>query len=196
MQVTASGDIIYVFPSNYRNRLRQRSVALRSEEAARAASTALMRGARVAFGVALIGSIIFAAVAITAITSSSSSSDNRRSGGPGFTFWVDPFDVWYLTDVSARRRRERESQQKGREENGVLVFLEDAFRVVFGGPDPNEGLEEARWKAIGERIVTRGGVVAAEELRPLLNGTAEGGGVRPTCCPANQKPATPSHAAS
>lgn len=169
MQVTTSGDIIYVFPGDYRARLRQRSAAVRAEEVAQGASAVLLRAARVAFGAALIGSIVFAAVAITAISASSSSSDNRRSSGPSFAFWVDPFDVWYLTGGPGRQRREREAQGRKREENGVLVFLEDAFRVVFGGPDPNEGLEEARWKAVGERIVARGGVVAAEELRPLLD---------------------------
>eukprot|EP00892_Ulva_mutabilis_P009503 jgi/Ulvmu1/6925/UM032_0003.1 len=170
MKVTSAGDIIYVFPENYRARLLQRSAALRSEEAARAAFAVLMRTARVAFGVALIGSIVFAAVALTAISSSSSSNDNNR--GPGFALWVDPFDVWYLTDASARRRRVRERERRRggkKEENGVLKFLEDAFRVVFGGPDPNAGLEEAQWQAVGERIVARGGVVAAEELRPLLD---------------------------
>lgn len=157
-----------MFKSDYRVRIQQRNAALRTEEAARAASAVLMRGVRIAFGVALIGSIVFAAVAITVIASSSSSNDDRR-GGPAFAFWVDPFDVWYLTDASSRRRRERESKKKGGEDNGVLVFLEDAFRIVFGGPDPNAGMGEARWRAIGERIVARGGVVAAEELRPLLD---------------------------
>ena len=76
------------------------------------------------------------------------------------------------------RQRERDGKDKG---NGVLHFLEDAFRIVFGGPDPNAGLEEARWQAIGERIVARGGVVAAEELRPLLNvGEPSDPSVRPT----------------
>lgn len=182
--MTAAGDIIYVFPDNYRARLLQRSAALRSESAVRATTTVLMRAARVAFGVALIGSIVFATVAITAIASSSSSSDNRSSGGPGFALWVDPFDVWYLTDASERRRRVRERQRErdGKDKgNGVLHFLEDAFRIVFGGPDPNAGLEEARWQAIGERIVARGGVVAAEELRPLLNvGEPSDPSVRPT----------------
>lgn len=187
VQVTTSGDIIYVFPENYRARLLQRSAALQSEEAARAASAVLMRAARAAFGVALIGSIVFAAFAITAIASSSSSSDNNRSGsGGGFTLWINPFDVWYLTDTNARRRHihERRKARGGKadgapDENGMLVFLEDAFRVVFGGPDPNSGLEEARWQAIGERIVARGGVVAAEELRPLLDVDIDDPSVRP-----------------
>jgi hypothetical protein len=40
---------------------------------------------------------------------------------------------------------------------------------VFGDGDPNQGIEEERWKLIGQYISSNGGVVAAEELAPYLD---------------------------
>ncbi|KAF9601172.1 hypothetical protein IFM89_017120 [Coptis chinensis] len=43
------------------------------------------------------------------------------------------------------------------------------FSFVFGDGDPNQGIEEERWKLIGEYIASNGGVVSAEELAPYLD---------------------------
>ncbi|KAL9261552.1 hypothetical protein AKJ16_DCAP26886 [Drosera capensis] len=43
------------------------------------------------------------------------------------------------------------------------------FSFVFGDGDPNQGIEETRWKLIGAIIASNGGVVTAEELAPCLD---------------------------
>ncbi|GFP94892.1 uncharacterized protein at5g03900 chloroplastic [Phtheirospermum japonicum] len=48
-------------------------------------------------------------------------------------------------------------------------FIEYVFSLVFGDGDPNQGIEEKRWKMIGQYIALHGGVVAAEELAPYLD---------------------------
>ncbi|KAG9134639.1 hypothetical protein Leryth_000961 [Lithospermum erythrorhizon] len=50
-----------------------------------------------------------------------------------------------------------------------MNFIDSVFSFVFGDGDPNQGIEEERWKLIGEYIASNGGVVAAEELAPYLD---------------------------
>ncbi|KAM3752144.1 hypothetical protein ACB098_04G166300 [Castanea mollissima] len=47
--------------------------------------------------------------------------------------------------------------------------IESIFSFVFGDGDPNQGIEEERWKLIGQYISSNGGVVTAEELAPYLD---------------------------
>lgn len=54
-------------------------------------------------------------------------------------------------------------------EGDGMNFIDSVFSFVFGDGDPNQGLEEKRWKLIGEYIATNGGVVTAEELAPYLD---------------------------
>ncbi|GFP81852.1 uncharacterized protein at5g03900 chloroplastic [Phtheirospermum japonicum] len=48
-------------------------------------------------------------------------------------------------------------------------LIECVFSYVFGDGDPNQGLEEKRWKMIGQYIALNGGVVTAEEIVPYLD---------------------------
>ena len=145
----------------------------------------LERVARISFGVVLVASIAFSTVAIAALAIAASSSDNNRSsggfsfgegsndreysgggdGGGGFWMWIDPWPTMY-GDTSRRRRQDGGDGSGGR---GLGGFFEDAFAVVFGGGNPNEGFDEQRWRAIGERIALNGGVVAGEQILPLLD---------------------------
>ena len=53
-----------------------------------------------------------------------------------------------------------------------LLKIDDSIRsFVFGDGNPNKGVhEETRWKLIEQYIASKGGVVAAEELAPYLDG--------------------------
>lgn len=79
--------------------------------------------------------------------------------------WIDPWPTMY-GDPNRSRRRDAGDGSEGR---GLGGFFEDAFAVVFGGANPNEGFDEQRWRAIGERIALNGGVVAGEQILPLLD---------------------------
>lgn len=57
-----------------------------------------------------------------------------------------------------------------------MNFLQAVFSFVFGDEE-TESFESQRWKALGEMIASRGGVVCEEELRPYL--LPEGGSGRP-----------------
>ncbi|GKC64882.1 hypothetical protein Tco_1097480, partial [Tanacetum coccineum] len=60
-------------------------------------------------------------------------------------------------------------RRQGRDRDSGMVFIEPVFSFVFGDGDPNEGIEEQRWKFIGQYIGSLGGVVTAEELAPYLD---------------------------
>jgi len=51
----------------------------------------------------------------------------------------------------------------------LIKSIPQVFSFVFGDGDPNDGLEEKRWKMIGQYISSNGGVVTAEELAPFLD---------------------------
>ncbi|TKY63263.1 hypothetical protein E2542_SST13132 [Spatholobus suberectus] len=169
LEVSEEGDVLYVFPKDYRSRLGAKSFKIKAEpffEKAKAAGEYLIR---VSFGTALIASIVIVYTTIIAlVTSSRSDEDNRgRRGGrsydSGVTFYFNPVDLfWYWDPYYYRRRRLQADDDK-------MNFIESVFSFVFGDGDPNQGIEEERWKLIGQYISSNGGVVTAEELAPYLD---------------------------
>ncbi|CAK8541247.1 unnamed protein product [Lathyrus sativus] len=171
LEVSEEGDILYVFPKDYRLKLGAKSFKIKAEpffEKAKGAGEYLIR---VSFGTALIASIVIVYTAIIALlTSSRSEEDNRgRRGGrsydSGFTSFFSPTDLfWYWDPYYYRRRRVQVDV-----DDNKTNFIESVFSFVFGDGDPNQGIEEERWKLIGQYIASNGGVVAAEELAPYLD---------------------------
>ncbi|KAL0347048.1 UNVERIFIED_CONTAM: putative protein, chloroplastic [Sesamum calycinum] len=167
LEVSDEGDVLYVFPKDYRSKLAAKSFRMRAEPLLEKGKMAAEYLVRVSFGTALIASIVLVYTTIIAIASSSRESDNRgrrgRSYDSGFTFYLSPTDLfWYWDPYYYRRRRVREG-------DGGMNFIESVFSFVFGDGDPNQGIEEERWKLIGEYITSNGGVVTAEELAPFLD---------------------------
>ena len=79
LQVSDSGDVLYVLPSNFKQIIAGKSWLLRAEpffQKIRDASAYLVR---VTFGTALITSVVLVWVTIVAILSSSGKDDDRRS---------------------------------------------------------------------------------------------------------------------
>ncbi|XP_062223182.1 uncharacterized protein At5g03900, chloroplastic-like isoform X4 [Phragmites australis] len=170
LEVSDEGELLYVFPKDYRAKLAGKSFRMRAEPLVEKAKEVGAYLVRVSFGTALIASIVLVYTTIIAILSSSSTSsstssdeDNRgrRRRSYGSTIIIPTDLFWYLdADYYRRRRVEKE--------NG-MNFIESVFSFVFGDGDPNDGLEEKRWKMIGQYISSNGGVVTAEELAPFLD---------------------------
>ncbi|GBG72868.1 hypothetical protein CBR_g12587 [Chara braunii] len=173
LQVSEQGDVLYGFPSNYRNILKAKSLSLKLAPVVAKLKEMGSYLVRVTFGTTLLASIALVYTTIFVLLSSKSDSDNRSSNRNGFrsmerrgpVLYVNPFDVlWYWDPYYYQRRRMRM-----REAGGSMNFFEAVFSFVFGDGDPNEGLEERRWRQVGELIALKGGVVTAEELAPLLD---------------------------
>ncbi|EOY08246.1 Iron-sulfur cluster biosynthesis family protein isoform 1 [Theobroma cacao] len=168
LEVSDEGDVLYVFPKDYRAKLAAKSLRIRFEPWVDKAKAALEYLVRVSFGTALIASIVLVYTTIIALITSRSDEDNRgrrgRSYDTGFTFYFSPTDLfWYWDPYYYRRRRLRTDDDE------KMNFIESVFSFVFGDGDPNQGIEEERWKLIGQYIASNGGVVAAEELAPYLD---------------------------
>lgn len=168
LEVSDEGDVIYVFPKDYRSKLSAKSFRIKVEPLVEQTKSAAEYVIRVSFGTALVASIVLVFTAIIAIASGRSEEDNRgrrggRSYGSGFNFYINPVDLfWYFDPNYYDRRRQRQRE-------GGMNFIDSVFSFVFGDGDPNQGIEEERWKLIGEYIASKGGVVAAEELAPYLD---------------------------
>ncbi|KQJ99730.1 uncharacterized protein At5g03900, chloroplastic isoform X2 [Brachypodium distachyon] len=163
LEVSGEGEVLYVFPKDYRAKLAGKSFRMRVEPLVNKAKEVGAYVVRVSFGTALVASIVLVYTTIIAIISSSSDEDNRgrRRRSYGSTIFLPTDLFWYLDAGSSRRRRVEN-------ENG-MNFIESVFSFVFGDGDPNDGLEERRWKMIGQYISSNGGVVTAEELAPYLD---------------------------
>ncbi|CAL4887548.1 unnamed protein product [Urochloa decumbens] len=163
LEVSEDGEVLYVFPKDYRTKLAGKSFRMRVEPLVDKAKEVGAYLVRVSFGTALIASIVLVYTTIIAILSSSSDEDSRgrRRRSYGSTIIIPTDMFWYLdADYYRRRRVEKE--------NG-MNFIESVFSFVFGDGDPNDGLEEKRWKMIGQYISSNGGVVTAEEVAPFLD---------------------------
>lgn len=175
LQVSDNGDVVYVFPDNFRARIRGKSLKLRAEPVLEGLGKGVAYFARVAFGTALITSIVTVSIALFFVSSSSKDDKNERddgvilSVGRGSRIWFDLTDIlWYWDPFYDSRRAS--IRAAGGPDPG-MSFVEAVFSFVFGDGDPNEGYEKLRWRQLGRYIQSRGGVVTAEEMAPFLDVT-------------------------
>ncbi|KAI3430860.1 hypothetical protein D9Q98_009269 [Chlorella vulgaris] len=173
LQVSDAGDIVYVFSPGFQETITSKSLLLRVEPVVDGVKVGAEYVARVAFGTALIASVVIVFAAIT-VLANSGRDDNRRSnsggggvvfgGGGGRSMFSDM--LWYWDPFYFRHRQQRVVQQQ---RQGGMNFLEAIFSWVFGDGDPNADFDAKRWQSIGRYIAGRGGTVVAEELAPFLD---------------------------
>lgn len=175
LQVSDTGEIIFLFPRNFRSLLRNKFWRLRLKEYWEKVWNVLFYLIRISFAIILIASIVLMmiTIAIVIITITSSRDNNGNSGrshsgssqGGGLIFlprfWLTP-DIFWLFDFDYNSRRRQVAKSAPAEMN----FLEAVFSFLFGDGDPNADLEERRWRLIGSVIRHHGGAVAAEQIAP------------------------------
>ncbi|NJM72559.1 MAG: hypothetical protein HC862_21745 [Scytonema sp. RU_4_4] len=170
LQVSDTGDIIYLFPKNFRSILRNKYLQLRLQEWWKKIWGILFYLIRISFGIFLIASIALITISIILIISALNSdrdSDNRGGNfSGGFFYFPDLF--WYLSPDYESRQRER------RREKNDLNFFEAVFSFLFGDGNPNTKLEERRWQEIATVIRNNRGAVVAEQMAPYLDDIGEG----------------------
>lgn len=184
LQVAETGEIVYLFPKNFRTVLRNKFLRLRLKEWWEKIWKVLFYLIRISFGIILIASIvlIFVAIAVIliAINSSRDSDDSGggHHGGGGMVFmprfWFGP-DIWWFfyPDYSDRYERRRVSSPEGKRQ---MNFLEAVFSFLFGDGNPNADLEERRWQEIATVIRNNQGAVTAEQIAPYLDDMGKGWG--------------------
>ncbi|WP_107671198.1 hypothetical protein [Cyanothece sp. BG0011] len=180
LQVAESGDIVYLFPKNFRTILRNKYWKLQLKETWDKIWKVLFYIIRISFGIVLIASIILMLIAITVIIigiSSSRDGDNNSSsnrsyrGGPRFFFFPNIGDLFWIfyPDYGYRRHGYNSSRSSQTRESNEMNFLEAIFSFLFGDGDPNYNLEERRWKTIGTVIKNNKGSIIAEQVAPYLD---------------------------
>ena len=175
LQVADTGEIVYLFPRNLRGILRNKYWRLRWQQWWQKVWRVLFYLIRIAFGIALILSILlmFVAIAVIVIGLSASidrddnSRDNNSGGGgivflPRFWFSPNPFGLFDWNYGYANPRERPPADKK-------MSFLESIFSFLFGDGNPNSRLEEERWQMIGTVIRNQQGAVVAQQIAPYLD---------------------------
>ena len=174
LQVAEDGDIVYLFPKNFRQVLRNKNLRLQLQEWWQKIWGILFYLIRISFGIFLIASIVLIYIAIfVVITAANSDRDDDNGGGfslgTGFFYFPDLF--WFFGTDYNRNQYERQNQRK--RDKSDLNFFESVFSFLFGDGNPNAKLEERRWREIATVIRDRKGAIVAEEISPYLDDIGE-----------------------
>ncbi len=163
LQVAESGEVVYQFPRNFRNVLRDKDARIRRKEAWEKIWRVLFYLIRMSFGIVLVLLILASFLAIIALTiAMNSSRDNDRGGDFSLpTVWFTPDFFWIFTPDYDRRRPDRQKSD--------LNFLESVYSFLFGDGNPNADLEDRRWQSIAAVIRSNRGAVIAEQIAPFLD---------------------------
>lgn len=176
LQVADSGEIVYLFPKNFRATVRNKFWRLRLQEWWRKVWKVLFYLIRISFGIVLLASIALITIAIYIILTSMNRdgegrSDHSGSGGGMIYmpyFWIGPDWFWvFYPDYDTR-------YQQRRRETNQLNFFEAIFSFLFGDGNPNTDLEETRFSIIAAVIRNNRGAVVAEQIAPYLDQIGEG----------------------
>lgn len=174
LEVDQRGEMRVRLPQNAETALLKKSWKLKVEPVLQKSVQIAQVLVRMAFGAALFASLLVVYTAIAAI--SAQDRDDRRQGrggGRGMVMYMSPYDIWWYMNPGYGYGRRPETTYADRQEMG---FLESVFSFVFGDGDPNEKREETRWKALGQYIMDRGGVVTAEEISLFVQEDKKEGG--------------------
>ena len=173
LQVAESGDVVYQFPKNFRDIIRNKYLQIRLQEWWKKVWSVLFYLIRISFGVLLVASILLITLTIIIIMTASSDrdNDNRSNNSRGFNiFFFFPDLFWYFSPNYGDNYQE---QRRERGENSEMNFFEAVFSFLFGDGDPNANLEERRWEDIGAVINNNQGAVVAEQITPYLDDIGE-----------------------
>ncbi|BAP17651.1 hypothetical protein [cyanobacterium endosymbiont of Epithemia turgida] len=181
LQVAESGEIIYLFSPNFKKILRNKYWQLYFKEIWKKIWNALFYLLRISFGVIIIASVVLMmitiAMIIVAISSSSQKDkDSQESRGLGyennfifFPNFSNLFLIFYPDyNYYFHRYKSYQSSEINRQESD-LNFLEAIFSFLFGEGNPNNNLEECRWREIGAVIRTNQGAIIAQQVSPYLD---------------------------
>jgi hypothetical protein len=172
LQVTDTGEVIYVLAPDFRQTLLRKSVRLQFKvwfERVWAVGFYLVR---ISFGVLLITSITVVYLAILAITLAAIFSS--EGGGDCDDSCVLNIFSWGGSSSDNSSMTEVDSARSKKKQRKSLNFLEAVFSVLFGDGNPNADLEQRRWRYIGNLIHRQRGVAIAEQIAPYLDDLGQG----------------------
>lgn len=180
LQVSETGEVVYLFPKDFRSILRNKYFWLQVQEVWEKVWRVLFYIIRISFGIVLVASILLMITAIVLIMIAASASkdgdsddsgDSRGFGMPNI--WFNPFSIFWYSDPYYRHDRYDQGDQRSPRANNEpepeMNFLMAIFSFIFGDGNPNYDLEERRWQMIGKAIANQNGAVVAEQIAPYLD---------------------------
>ena len=186
LQVTDTGEVIYVLSPNFRQILIQKSVKLQLKAWLDRLCAVGFYLVKISFGILLITSISAVYLTILAITlaalfSNDSSGDCGDCGDGNCVLAI--FD-WggsssnsssYSSSISSTASTTSHlAPIRAKTQRKPLNFLEAVFSVLFGDGNPNADLEHRRWRYIGNLIHRQHGVAIGEQILPYLDNVGAG----------------------
>jgi hypothetical protein len=175
LQVTETGEVIYVLAPDFRQILLRKSVRLQFKAWFDRFWAVGFYLVRISFGVLLIASIAVVYLAILAITLAA------IFGSEGGVDCCDCDDNcvlnifnWGGSNSTSPSMTEVDSARSKQKQRKSLNFLEAVFSVLFGDGNPNADLEQRRWRYIGNLIHRQRGVAIAEQIAPYLDDLGQG----------------------
>jgi hypothetical protein len=175
LQVTETGEVVYVLAPDFRQVLLRQNVRLQVKAWLDRLGAVGFYVVKISFGILLISSIAVVYLTILAITLAAIFSDN--GGGDcgdgncvlGICDFGSSSSTLATTKNSSSLTPIREKTQRK-----PINFLEAVFSVLFGDGDPNADLEQRRWRYIGNLIHRQQGVAIAEQIAPFLDDLGAG----------------------
>jgi hypothetical protein len=184
LQVTDTGEVIYVLAPDFRQVLLRKSVKLQFKAwLARIWSIGFYL-IKISFGILLITSISAVYLTILAITLAalfgSEGGGDCGDCGDGGGNCVLAIGDWGSSSSSAGSSTMTTVNHgnlapiRPKTQRKPLNFLEAVFSVLFGDGNPNADLEQRRWSYIGNLIHRQHGVAIGEQIAPYLDDTGQG----------------------
>jgi hypothetical protein len=178
LQVTDTGEVIYVFSADFRQILLRKSVRLQFQAWLNRVWSIGFYLIKISFGILLITSISAVYLTILAITLAALfSNDNGGDCGDGDGSCVlGIFDWGGSSSNSAMIATTTNNLDpiRAKTQRKPLNFLEAVFSVLFGDGNPNADLEQRRWSYIGNLIHRQQGVAIGEQIAPYLDNLGQG----------------------
>ena len=181
LQVAESGEVVYLFPPNFRTLLRSKYLQMQLKEWWDKVWKVLFYLIRLSFGIVLLVSIalilLSIVIIITAANSSRDGNDRQDSGGGGIfmpNVWFGSDFFWFFSPNYYDRPQRHNLSRVRSDDKPQMNFLEATFSFLFGDGNPNADLEERRWQAIGTVIRNQRGAVVAEQIAPYLDNLGQG----------------------
>ncbi|MFM2304522.1 MAG: hypothetical protein RLZZ135_1934 [Cyanobacteriota bacterium] len=173
LQVTDRGEVIYVFPPDFRQVLIRKYVRLQIRAWLDRIWAVVFYLIKISFGTLLITSISFVYLTILVIAISSSPGNLGRCVLEIFRSDIWDFGSKKLSD-SPNSPQKSKLPIRAKTYRKPLNFLEAVFSVLFGDGNPNADLEQRRWSYIGNLIHRQQGVAIGEQIAPYLDDLGQG----------------------
>jgi hypothetical protein len=180
LQVTDTGEVIYVLSPDFRQILLRKSVKLQFQAGLARVWSIGFYLIKISFGILLITSISAVYLTILAITLAALfSNDNGGDFDCGDGNCVLGIFDWGGSSSSGSNAMTTENSSnfdpiRAKTQRKPLNFLEAVFSVLFGDGNPNADLEQRRWSYIGNLIHRQQGVAIGEQIAPYLDNLGQG----------------------